>query len=286
MTQHKLDSFDRLIEIMAQLRDKCPWDKSQTHQSLTPYAIEEIYELVEAIEGGDDIQIQEELGDVLFQVVFHAAVAEEQKRFSISHVIEGICSKLVRRHPHVFSDTQVSDTEEVIKNWNAIKKDEKQKKIEKGRGQLSGSIENKIFDVPPALPALQRAQKIGDKTKQLKFDWKSHEEVWLKVQEELAELEDAIHSQNKREIEHEIGDVFFTLVHLARHLGIDSEQSLRKTNQRFVSRFQNMLKLSAGVESISEVSSDSIEKFVELNPNEKEVFWHKAKLLEIATGKK
>lgn len=249
-----LNTFEAIIQVVRDLRGPggCPWDQEQTHTTLTPYAIEEVYEMVEAIESGVDSHICEELGDVLFQVVLHAQLAEERKAFSLTDVIESITGKIVRRHPHVFSDTQVEGTAEVIKNWDEIKKQEKKNKPQK----------NSVFDIPPGLPALQRASKIGEKTEKYSFDWKEPQQVLVQLKAEMAELENAIESKNAENIEHELGDVLFSAAQLARHLKTDPEAALRETNRRFIRRFEKMV-----------ASAETLEKFTKLSAIEKEKLW-------------
>lgn len=257
-----LRQIESLVEIVSCLRgpDGCPWDKEQTHESLTQYAIEETHELVEAIERQEDHskdqKIKEELGDVLFQVILHSQLASERGAFTLEDVIASISEKLVRRHPHVFAGTTVTDSAEVIRNWEEIKKLEK------------SSDESQIYklNVPP-LPALQRAYKIGKRTEKLQFDWANTEGVMLKVEEEFDELREALDEGSDKEIEHELGDVLFSLAQLARHLNMEPEQVLRKANQRFEGRFDKMIEfaLSEG----RDWSSLSLEN--------KEEFWLKAK---------
>lgn len=253
-----LREFTGLLKVVEFLRgpDGCPWDKEQTHQTLTRYAIEEAFELSEAIDRGDDALITEELGDVLLQVVLHAEIARQDERFDIYDVIEAISSKMVRRHPHVFGDVKAEDSAAVLKNWAEIKNEEKGKK----KGALS-------FDIPVALPALIRAQKVGEKTKKVNFDWGNASECWPKIKEEIAELELAMKSGDKIEIAAEMGDVLFSIAQLARHLDLDSEQALRETNARFETRFMKMQEL---------VSADGKE-WTTLPAEEKEKYWKKAK---------
>lgn len=253
-----LNDFESLIQIIKDLRgpDGCPWDKEQSHKTLTSYAIEEVHELVEAIESDVDSHICEELGDVLFQVVLHAEIAAERKTFNISDVIESISSKIVRRHPHVYSDTKVADSAEVIKNWQEIKKLEKKNKPVK-----TGS-----FDVPPTLPALQRASKIGEITKKYNFDWSEPTQVLAQLKSEIAELEEALLENNPQHIKHELGDVLFSTAQLARHLDTDPESDLREANRRFIRRFEKM---------ISYLSS--LDEFISLPSEEKEKLWNRAK---------
>ncbi|OFZ31260.1 MAG: nucleoside triphosphate pyrophosphohydrolase [Bdellovibrionales bacterium RIFCSPHIGHO2_01_FULL_40_29] len=258
-----LKEFHALVKIIADLRgpDGCPWDKEQTHQSLAPYAIEEVHEMVEAIESADDKHMCEELGDVLFQVVLHSQLAEERKTFSITDVIQGISEKIVRRHPHVFAATPVSGTAEVLKNWDEIKKLEK----------LNNPRKVKVIDVPAGLPALQRAHDIGEKTQKLKFDWTAVQDVLAQLKAEIIELEEAmledVSPDSFSHIQHEMGDVLFSAAQLSRHLEIEPESCLRQANRRFLSRFDKML----------EIGKITAEQFKNLSANEKEKLWSDAK---------
>lgn len=255
-----LNHFDSLVQVIRDLRgpEGCPWDKEQTHQTLTPYAIEETFEMVEAIESGDDAHMCEELGDVLFQVVLHAQLANERNAFNINDVVDSITSKIVRRHPHVFSDTKVENASEVLKNWDEIKKAEKKNKPEKKKSAL---------DVPVGLPALQRAHKIGEKTEKYKFDWSEAQQVLAQLKAEITELEEALIEKDASHIEHEMGDVLFSAAQVARHISVEPETALRHANDRFTSRFEKMLALSG-----------SLEAFVQKTAPEKEQLWSKAKL--------
>lgn len=248
-----LNTFDAIVQVVKDLRgpEGCPWDREQSHTSLTPYAIEEVHEMAEAIESGDDSHIQEELGDVLFQVVLHAQIAEERGAFKIADVIESITSKIVRRHPHVFADTKVSGSDEVMKNWDEIKAQEKKNKKEN------------VFSVPPSLPALQRAHKIGEKTEKYKFDWNEARQVLAQLKAEIAELEEVMNFEAGAPAEalnHELGDVLFSAAQLARHLKIEPEASLREANRRFISRFEKMLLLSGSLENFTALSSEAKER--------------------------
>lgn len=260
--------FTSLLEIVTALRgpDGCPWDKEQTHRSLTPFAIEEAHELAEAIEAGDEREMISELGDLLLQVVLHAEIGRQAGRFAIADVIEAISEKMVRRHPHVFADTQVSDSAEVLKNWHAIKADEKAAKAHVPDQQR--------FDVPVSMAALARAEKIGAKTKRERFDWHSWQEVLRKVDEELAELKDALKGNDRQHQEAELGDLLFSVAQLARHLHIDAEQALRTTNQRFEQRFFLMKKLA----------SEDGKDFQTLSEAELEAYWVKAKATVASRG--
>ncbi len=234
-----LKDIQSLVQIIADLRgpNGCPWDKEQTHQTLAPYAIEEVHELAEALESADDNHMCEELGDVLFQVVLHSQLASERSAFAFEDVILSIASKIVRRHPHVFSNMQVSGTDEVLKNWDEIKKLEKLNKPKK----------EKTIDVPEGLPALQRSYKIGEKTGKLNFDWLEINDVLKQLKAEITELEEAmsepVSEEKQKHLEHEIGDVLFSAAQLSRHLKLEPESSLREANRRFLKRFEMMLKL-------------------------------------------
>ncbi|AGH95120.1 nucleoside triphosphate pyrophosphohydrolase [Pseudobdellovibrio exovorus] len=256
-----LNTFESLLQVIADLRgpDGCPWDKQQSHQSLARYAIEEVHELVEALESATDPHICEELGDVLFQVILHAQLAKERQAFDISNVIESIASKIVRRHPHVFSDVKVQDAKEVISNWQEIKKAEKKNKPKK----------ESSFDIPPSLPALQRAYSIGDKTQKYQFDWSNARQVLQQLRAEIVELEEALEdatAEQQKNIEHELGDVLFSAAQVARHLQVDPESALREANRRFIQRFENMVHQKNGLEA-----------FIATSPEEKEQLWKKAK---------
>lgn len=260
-----LRQIESLVEIVKSLRgpDGCPWDIEQTHESLTQYAIEETHELVEAIEDKSpsrDQKMKEELGDVLFQVLLHAQMATERGAFTLADVIEGISEKLVRRHPHVFSNLNVQDSAEVVRNWEEIKKKEKADKNDTSTSTYS-------LNVPP-LPALQRAYKIGKRTEKLHFDWENIDGVMNKVEEELGELREALDLTSDEEIEHELGDVLFSLAQFARHLNMEPEQVLRKANSRFEERFNKMITFCM----------EEKKDWGLLSLDEKESYWQKAKM--------
>lgn len=225
--------------------------------SLTPYAIEESAELAEAIQDGDLPSMIDELGDVLLQVVLHAEIGRGDGTFTIEDVIESISSKIIRRHPHVFGDVKVANAEEVTRNWEKIKKSEKEKKKRDGR-----------MDVPLGLPALQRAQKIGDRTKKEKFDWADFKQVFAKLQEEVAELDSELADDPKGpRVRNELGDVMFTAAQLARHLKFDAEQTLREANQKFENRYLKM----------REFASKDGKDWDKLSDTDKEAYWARAK---------
>lgn len=231
-----LRNFQAFVEIVAALRgpEGCPWDKKQTHKSLTRYAIEEVYEMVETIEENNMEHLKEELGDMLLQVVLHAQIGKDEGNFDIHDVIESIAEKMIRRHPHVFSNEIFEDDEELKQNWESIKKAEKAKK---------GQNSKNVFDLPGAMPALLRSQKIGEKTKKVGFDWDSPFDVIAKVEEELAELKESLKTSDTRHQQEELGDVLFSLAQVCRHLGFEAEQTLRLSNQKFETRYQGMLDL-------------------------------------------
>lgn len=260
-----LTEFQSLVEIVRKLRgpDGCPWDIEQTQKSLTQYAIEEAYELAEAIESEDQKNIKEELGDFLFQVVLQAQVAQDEKKFDLSEVIATLNEKMIRRHPHVFSDVKVKDSEEVLKNWEVLKSAEDKKA-------------KPVFSYPRSMPALQAAYKIGVKTESYKFDWDNSSQVFEKVREEFLETEKALKDSlaldseaHRKELEHEIGDLLFSAAQLARHVNMEPEQCLRVANNRFEKRFNKVLELS-GLEK---------EAFAALSIDEKEELWNTAKKL-------
>jgi tetrapyrrole methylase family protein/MazG family protein len=224
-----MDEFDRLIEIMDRLRGPggCPWDAEQDHKSIMKHLIEEAYELADAVESGDPESMAEELGDVMLQVVFHSAIAKDNNTFTLSEVIRHLCDKLIHRHPHVFGDVTVADSKEVIRNWEKLKKKENGK--QERESILSG--------IPESLPALLQAHKIQSTVSRVGFDWEIPQEVLLKIDEEQAELTDAMVSGDTQKMENEIGDLIFSVVNLARLLHIDPEAALRNTNRKFTRRF-------------------------------------------------
>lgn len=263
------EQFLTLVQVVAALRgpEGCPWDKEQTQRSLTQYAIEEAFELAEAIESGNQHEIKDELGDFMFQVILQAQVAKDEKHFDLVDVMKNISEKLTRRHPHVFSDVQVSGTDDVWKNWEKLKAAEKVKPV---------------FSYPRNLPALQAAYKIGVKSKSYQFDWDSAPEVLEKVREEFAETEEAFKDlsahgaseKTRAHLEEEIGDLLFATAQLARHLNFEPEQCLRNANRKFEDRFNAVLKL-AGEQQASGVISR--EEFAALPPAEKEKLWAQVK---------
>jgi tetrapyrrole methylase family protein/MazG family protein len=222
--EHK--GFDALVAIMARLRGEegCPWDRRQTKEDLKPFLIEETYEIVEALDKGDAQGLREELGDLLFHIIFMARIAEEEGAFDISGVIQGVAEKMVRRHPHVFSDSEVSGPCEVEVNWARLKA------AEKPRGSLMDGL-------PLQLPALMRAYRLTQRASQVGFDWEAKEHVWAKVQEELTEFQEALQGGTHEALREELGDILFTLVNLARFIGVDPEDALRRVTDKFAARF-------------------------------------------------
>ena len=220
------ESFSRLISIMDELREKCPWDRKQTIQTLRQLTIEETYELADAITDEDWQGIKEELGDLLLHIIFYARIGKEQNRFTLEEVINGICEKLITRHPHIYGDEKVSSEEDVKKNWEKLKLKEGKQSV------LSG--------VPLSLPAMVKAMRLQEKARQVGFEWENTNQVWEKVEEEMAELQEAVSANNKANIEEEFGDLVFSLINYARFLQLDAENALEKTNKKFTSRFKKM----------------------------------------------
>ena len=231
MVEPNSAAFSRLVQIMDELREKCPWDKKQTIQTLRQLTIEETFELVDAITETDWKGIKEELGDILLHIVFYAKIGAEHEQFTLDEVINGVCEKLIFRHPHIYGNVKVEDEEEVKRNWEKLKIKEGKKSI------LAG--------VPTALPATVKAMRLQEKAKQVGFEWENKEQVWAKVEEEKTELLEAIASGNNSRIEDEMGDVFFSLINFARFLEIDSENALERTNKKFIQRFIKMEEAAA-----------------------------------------
>ncbi|MAG82714.1 nucleoside triphosphate pyrophosphohydrolase [Candidatus Poribacteria bacterium] len=225
-------SFDRLVDVVAMLRSDngCPWDLAQTHESLKADLIEEAYELIEAIDAKVPKKICDELGDLLMQVMLHSQIATDRNEFSVDEVIENLTEKLVRRHPHVFGSVVATDENEVLENWEEIKRGEEGNKDRKS--SLDG--------IPHSLPSLQRAEKIQKRASRAGFDWDQTEDVLPKLQEEIDEIEESIRNDDITEIEMEIGDLLFSVVNLCRFLNVQPEEALRKSTRKFVDRFQRM----------------------------------------------
>jgi ATP diphosphatase len=257
----------RLLEIMAALRTPgtgCPWDLDQDFASITPYTLEEAYEVVDAIERGDLTDLRDELGDLLLQVVFHARMAEEQGAFAFGDVVEAITKKLIRRHPHVFGSARDLSPEEVKRLWDSVKAEEKaERKAERAKMGLAPEAHEAGFlgGIPTALPALTRAQKLTAKAAKVGFDWPDAAQVIDKIHEELEEVKEASSSGDRDKIEDEIGDLLFSVTNLARHFGIDPEQALRRTNAKFERRFRAVEQaLGEQDRSLDEASLEEMER--------------------------
>lgn len=232
-------AFERLVKIMDELRAQCPWDKKQTIESLRQLTIEETYELADAITDGDWKGIKEELGDLMLHLVFYAKIGQEQNQFTLEQVINGVCDKLIGRHPHIYGDVKVENEADVKRNWEKLK-------LKEGKKSVLGGV-------PRSLPSMVKAMRLQEKAKQVGFEWENKDQVWEKVEEEIGEmqqamaaLQEAVHSGNtdttgfQREIEAELGDVFFSLVNFARFLQVDPENALERTNKKFTERFNKM----------------------------------------------
>ena len=251
----QLKAFDRLLTIMDELREQCPWDQKQTMESLRSLTIEETYELGDAILNQDLKEVKNELGDLLLHIVFYAKIASETQDFDISDVINSICDKLVHRHPHIYSDVKVKDEMEVKQNWENLKLKEGKTSVHQG--------------VPKSLPALVKASRIQEKVAGVGFDWDYPDQVWEKVEEELVELKTEVNLKNQNAIEDEFGDVLFSLINYARFLKVNPENALERTNKKFISRFQYL-----------ERKAKSLQKpLSEMTLTEMDVYWEEAKKL-------
>ncbi len=249
------DSFLQLVKIMDDLREKCPWDKKQTIDTLRPLTIEETYELTDAITAKDWQGIKEELGDVLLHLLFYSKIGSEQGQFTIQQVIEGISKKLIHRHPHIYGDVQVANEEDVKRNWEQLK-------LKEGKGKKSV-----LEGVPKSLPSMVKATRIQEKAKQVGFEWENKEDVWKKVEEEIIELQQAVEENDQQHIEEEFGDVLFSLINYARFLNIDSEGVLEKTNLKFIYRFQKM----------EQQAASQGKKLAEMSLEEMDAIWNEVK---------
>lgn len=247
------NEFNRLVNIMEELREKCPWDKKQTIESLRQLTIEETYELADAITEGDFQGLKEELGDLMLHLVFYAKIATEKNLFTLEDVFGSICEKLIRRHPHIYGEVKVENENDVKQNWEKIKLAEGKKSV------LSG--------VPRSLPAVVKAMRLQEKAKQVGFEWDHTSQVWEKVTEELKELELAMADNNSNQIEEEFGDVLFSLVNLSRFLSVDAENALERTNKKFLKRFTLM----------EEVAKASNRHLHEMTLEEMDAMWNEIK---------
>ncbi|MCH2225073.1 MAG: nucleoside triphosphate pyrophosphohydrolase [Crocinitomicaceae bacterium] len=253
----RLAAFERLLTIMDELREKCPWDKKQTLESLRHLTIEETYELADAIIDGDLEALKGEIGDLFLHMVFYCKIGSEKKAFDVTDVLNGICDKLVYRHPHIYGDVEAASEEEVKQNWEKLKLKEGKKSVLEG--------------VPASLPALVKASRIQEKVKGIGFEWEHRSDVWKKVNEELSELSHEVESGASQDrIEDEFGDVLFSLINYARFIGINPENALARTNKKFINRFQKMETL------MNEENIQLEESTLEIM----DIYWEKAKLTE------
>lgn len=256
-------AFLRLLTIMDELREQCPWDRKQTMETLRPLTIEETYELGDAILRNDLDEVRKELGDLLLHMVFYAKIGAEQGAFDITDVLNGICEKLIHRHPHIYSDVKVKDEEEVKANWERIKLEEKAK-----AGAADGDPANisVLEGVPRGLPSMVKAIRIQDKARGVGFDWDHRDQVWEKVNEELRELKAEVDAGSDKQAE-EVGDVLFSVVNYARFIGVDPDEALERTNRKFIQRFQ----------FLERESRKDGKRFGEMSLAEMDVYWERAK---------
>ena len=253
--QNQLNAISRLLDIMDELREKCPWDKKQTHQTLRHLTIEETYELGDAILDNDLQEVRKELGDLLLHIVFYAKIGSETGDFDIADVANGICDKLIHRHPHIYGDVTVQDEEGVKQNWEKLKLKEGKKSVLEG--------------VPKSLPAMIKASRIQDKAKGVGFDWEEPHQVWDKVQEEIEEFQEEIRNGDQDKIESEFGDVMFSMINYARFLNVNPEDALERTNKKFIKRFQYL----------EEKARANGKPLQEMTLAEMDVYWNEAKAL-------
>jgi len=251
--KQQLEAFNRLLDIMDELREKCPWDKKQTLESLRHLTIEETYELADAILDNDLEEIKKELGDVLLHIVFYAKIGSEKQAFDIADVANSISDKLIDRHPHIYGDVVVNNEEEVKKNWEKLK-------LKEGKNSV-------LEGVPKSLPALVKASRIQDKVAGVGFDWEEPHQVWEKVQEELSELNEEIAKGNQENTEKEFGDVLFSMINYARFINVNPENALEKTNKKFINRFQ----------FLEEAAKKEGKDLSEMSLTEMDVYWEKSK---------
>lgn len=251
----RLAAFGRLLTIMDELREQCPWDRKQTMETLRPLTIEEMYELADAILKNDVEEVKKELGDVMLHLVFYAKIASEKQAFDITDVLNGICDKLISRHPHIYSDVKVSGEEEVKQNWEKLKLKEGKKSVLEG--------------VPNSLPAMVKATRIQEKARGVGFDWDNQEQVWEKLQEELGELKAEVDAGHAEQMEGEFGDLLFSMINYARFLEVNPENALEKTNQKFIKRF-TYLESQAAARGL---------QLQNMSLQEMDAFWNEAKKL-------
>jgi len=253
-----MQAFGRLLDLMDELREKCPWDNKQTNESLRTNTIEETYELCEAIIRNEPSEIKKELGDLLLHIVFYAKIADEKGQFDVADICNTLCDKLIFRHPHVFGEVKVKSAGQVEQNWEQIKLKEK------------GGNRTVLEGVPASLPSIAKAHRIQDKARHAGFDWDQKEDVWQKVEEELNELKSEIHTMDKDKIENEFGDLFFSLINAARLYSVDPDNALERTNQKFIRRFNY----------IEQRAKETGKQLKEMTLDEMEVFWQEAKKVE------
>ena len=251
----QLKAIDRLLTIMNELREQCPWDRKQTLQSLRHLTIEETYELGDAILDNDLEEVKKELGDLLLHIVFYAKIGSETGDFDIADVANGICEKLISRHPHIYGDVAVEDEEDVKRNWENLKLKEGKKSVLEG--------------VPRSLPALVKASRIQDKVAGVGFDWEEPQQVFEKLQEELAELQEEVEARDQEKIEAEFGDVMFSMINYARFLKVDAESALERTNKKFIKRFQYL----------EQKAKENNKALPDMTLGEMDIFWEEAKKL-------
>jgi len=251
--KEQLAAFSRLLDIMEELREKCPWDKKQTLESLRHLTIEETYELADAILENDLQEVKKELGDVLLHIVFYAKIGSEQNAFDIGDVANSISDKLIHRHPHIYGDVKVDSVEDVKRNWEQLK--------------LKEGKESVLEGVPKSLPAVVKASRIQEKVAGVGFDWEKPEHVWEKVQEELTELNEEIKKDHKENIEKEFGDVLFSMVNYARFIGVNPENALEKTNKKFINRFKYLEK----------AAKSEGKQLADMSLTEMDAYWEKSK---------
>jgi MazG family protein len=267
------DWFEKLVAIQKRLRDPggCPWDREQTHHTLRTYLIEEAYEVLDALESGDDEKFVEELGDLLLQVTFHSQIASEAGRFDVSDVIRAVHEKMIRRHPHVFGEKRAKDSAEVLRNWHRIKAQERQaKESADPSAAMAGRPESALDGVPRAIPATLEGLQLTKKAARTGFDWDDAAGIFAKLREETGEIQHALQAGDRPKVEEELGDLLFAAVNLARFLHVDPEIALKNANAKFVWRFQEMERLAA----------DDGRKFEDIPRAEKESLWLSAKVSE------
>lgn len=253
--EEKLKAFERLLNIMDELREKCPWDKKQTIDSLRYLTIEETYELTDAILEKDMDKIKKELGDILLHIVFYARIASETNKFNITDVMNSLCEKLIHRHPHIYGDVKVDNEEQVKENWEKLKMKE-------------GGAKSVLGGVPGSLPAIVKASRIQEKARAVGFDWDNATQVWDKVNEELREFKTEVDNKSSKErIEDELGDVFFSLINYARFIDVNPEDALEKTNKKFIKRFQYL----------ESETAKAGKKLEDMTLEEMDEYWNKAK---------